>query len=67
MKTFKRVADALNQSYGQPQAVIEALRNPTDEELLAAGEPYSGEVDRATGLQIRREAWNKIIDQILKD
>lgn len=62
---FAWVACAQSQWITDARAGIEALRDPPDEILLAAGEPYSGAVDRGTGLQARRDAWNKMLDAIL--
>lgn len=45
---------------------LRAMRDAPDEFLLAAGEPYQGQVDRVQGTQMRREALNRMIDEALK-
>lgn len=50
---------------------IAAMKDPSDEDLLAPGEPYqvTGRVlvSREEGIKLRRKAWNKIIDAVLKE
>lgn len=53
------------------RTALEALRDPSDELLLAPGEPYRIQkavyVSREEGIELRRKAWNKIIDAALKE
>lgn len=53
------------------RASIEAMKNPSDALLLAPGLPYQVRevvvVPKKKGIQLRREAWNKIIDAALKE
>lgn len=50
--------------------ILNAAKDPSDKALLAPGEPYQVQqkvlVPREEGIQLRRKAWNKIIDAILK-
>lgn len=50
---------------------IAAMRDPSDELLLAPGEPYRVQkavhVPISEGIKLRRIAWNKIIDAALKE
>lgn len=64
---FRWQACTQSQWLSDARAGIEALRDPPDAVLLAAGEPYGGGIDRATGLQIRRDAWNKMLDAIVAE
>lgn len=49
------------------RAAVEALRDPPDEILMAPGVPYQGNVSHTHGLQVRREAWNTMLDAILAE
>ncbi len=53
------------------KAAIAAMQNPSDELLLAPGQPYrvqrAIDVPISEGIKRRREAWNKIIDAALKE
>lgn len=64
---FSWTTCAQSQWISDARAGVEALRNPSDDALLAAGKPYGGAVDCAAGLQLRRESWNKILDAILSE
>lgn len=48
------------------RAMLAALRDALDDFLLAAGEPYRGQIDRAQSVQMRREALNRMIDEALR-
>ncbi len=48
------------------RVAIDAMHSPGDNILLAAGQLYDGKVPRDLGIAMRRNAWNKMIDEILK-
>lgn len=51
--------------------VLVVMLNPSDKLMLVPGEPYRVEkaviVPREQGIQLRRQAWNKIITAIQKE
>lgn len=63
--------DLWNEFIKAARMAILALKDPSDKDLLAPGEPYQVKqaviVPREQGIKLRRNAWNKIIDAILEE